>query len=54
MQVGTAFGQFQTIVNADPVSVSEGGRRRNLFRDACTPLPNVAEVIASVSLARAT
>ncbi len=54
MQVGTAFGQFQTIVNADPVSVAEARRRRNLFRDAFTPLPDVAEVIASGSLARAT
>jgi hypothetical protein len=54
MQVGTAFGQFQTIVNADPVAVAEARRRRNLFRDAFTALPDVAEVIASGSLARAT
>ncbi len=54
MQVGTAFGQFQTIVNADPASVAEARRRRNLFRDAFTPLPDVVEVIASGSLARAT
>jgi hypothetical protein len=54
MQVATAFGQFQTVVNADPVSVAEARRRRNLFRDAFTPLPDVAEVIASGSLARST
>jgi len=41
-------------VNADPASVAEGRRRRNLFRDAFTPLPDVVEVIASGSLARAT
>ncbi|MEZ0108761.1 hypothetical protein ABH920_002762 [Catenulispora sp. EB89] len=54
MQVSTAFGQFQTIVNADPSSVAEARRRRNLFRDALQPLRDVVSVIPSGSLARAT
>ncbi len=54
MQVGTAFTQFQTEVNADPAAVKEGRRRRDLFRDGLDPLDDVVKVIASGSLARGT
>lgn len=54
MQISTAFTQFQTIVNADPDSVAEARRRRNVFQDGLTPLSDVVRVIPSGSLARAT
>lgn len=54
MQASTAFAQFQTTVNADPSSVAEARRRRDLFRETLTPLPDVVAVIPSGSLARAT
>ena len=54
MQVSTAFGLFQTEVNADPAAVTEGRRRRDLFRDGFEPLDDVVQVIASGSLARHT
>jgi hypothetical protein len=54
MQVSTAFGLFQTEVNADPPAVTEGRRRRDLFRDGLNPLDDVVQVIPSGSLARGT
>lgn len=54
MQVSTAFGLFQTEVNADSAAVTEGRRRRDVFRDGLEPLDDVVQVIASGSLARHT
>jgi hypothetical protein len=54
MQVSTAFGYFQTTVNAEPAAVTEGRRRRDLFREALDPLDDVVRVIPSGSLARGT
>lgn len=54
MQVSTAFEAFQGEVNADPDSVSEARRRRDLFRDGLQPLADVVQVIPSGSLARRT
>jgi Second Messenger Oligonucleotide or Dinucleotide Synthetase domain len=54
MQVSTAFGLFQTEVNADPPAVTEGRRRRDLFVDGLDPLDDVIRVIPSGSLARGT
>ena len=54
MQVSTAFGYFHTTVNADPAAVTEGRRRRDLFREALDPLDDVVAVIPSGSLARRT
>jgi hypothetical protein len=54
MQVSTAFGQFQTEVNADPPAVTEGRRRRDLFLGGLDPLDDVVGMIPSGSLARGT
>jgi hypothetical protein len=54
MQVSTAFSYFQTTVNAEPAAVTEGRRRRDLFREGLDPLDDVVRVIPSGSLARGT
>lgn len=54
MQVSTAFGYFQTEVNAESSAVTEGRRRRDLFREGLDPLDDVVRVIPSGSLARRT
>lgn len=54
MSVLTAFGTFQTNVNADIDQVKEARRRRDLFRSAFGAEADVIEVIPSGSLARGT
>jgi len=54
MLVSTAFGYFQTEVNAEPSAVAEGRRRRDLFRYGLDTLDDVVQVIPSGSLARRT
>lgn len=49
-----AFAEFQRTVNAPPDAVLEARRRRDLFRGAFLPLPDVNEVVPSGSLARGT
>jgi hypothetical protein len=54
MKPDTAFDTYQVIVNADPDSVREARRRRNIFCDAFGELPEVSQTIPSGSLARGT
>jgi len=54
MQIATAFDLHQTEVNADPIAVKEGHRRRDLFGDAFNPLDEVVRAIPSGALARRT
>jgi hypothetical protein len=50
----TAFDTHQVIVNADPDSVRQARRRRNIFCDAFGELAEVRQTIPSGSLARGT
>ncbi|EGD44060.1 hypothetical protein NBCG_01648 [Nocardioidaceae bacterium Broad-1] len=54
MNVSDAFGRYQSHVDADPASVTEGRRRGNLFKSAFEGLDDVQEVFISGSLARKT
>lgn len=54
MNVEEAFLEYQRSVNADDAQVKEARRRRDLFKTAFNAEPDVAEVIASGSLARGT
>ena len=54
MSVNDAFKAFQGVVNADINAVREARARRDLFKEAFGPLPDVEEVIPSGSLARGT
>lgn len=54
MSVNDAFKAFQDVVNADLTAVREARARRDLFKEAFGPLPDVLEVIPSGSLARGT
>lgn len=54
MSVNDAFKAFQDVVNADITAVKEARTRRDLFKEAFGPLPDVDEVIPSGSLARGT
>ncbi len=52
--VSGAFKEFQGVVNADAERVREARRRRDLFKGAFLAESDVAEVVASGSLARGT
>ncbi|RBO79926.1 nucleotidyltransferase [Nocardia puris] len=54
MSVATAFAAFQQTVNADIKHVREARDRRDLFKKAFLPEPDILEVIPSGSLARGT
>lgn len=54
MSVATAFAAFQQIVNADIEDVREARARRDLFKKAFLPEPDILEVVPSGSLARGT
>ena len=54
MKPTTAFGRFQTAVNAAPEHVKEARARRNIFCSAFGTLPDCLEQIPSGSLARGT
>lgn len=54
VSVNDAFKAFQGVVNADINAVREARARRDLFKEAFGPLPDVEEVIPSGSLARGT
>src|SRR3954454_12455225 len=54
VNVRNAFREYQKSVNADDEQVREARRRRDLFKEAFSPEPDVDEVIASGSLARGT
>ncbi|WP_431233187.1 nucleotidyltransferase domain-containing protein [Mycolicibacterium psychrotolerans] len=54
MSVNDAFKAFQDVVNADITAVREARARRDLFKEAFDPLPDIEDVIPSGSLARGT
>jgi hypothetical protein len=54
MKVTEALDEYQATVNAEPDSVREARRRRDLFRDALTDCDDVNGVKPSGSLARGT
>jgi hypothetical protein len=54
MDITRAFADLQEAADADPNQVSEGRRRRDLFRDAFCPQAEINDVVPSGSLARST
>lgn len=54
MNIETAFDRLQDVAAADPRQVRTARQRRELFRTAFEPEGDVAEVVASGSLARRT
>lgn len=54
MDLGNAFDDLQQAADAEHDRVKEARRRRDLFKDAFGPEPDVDEVVPSGSLARST